>query len=178
MDRMTENGTAPPARALGAALLALSLAGCGALMGERPALDVTLVNLVPREISPLEQVMEVSLRVRNPNNYPLVLTGARFDLDLNGRPILRGLSNQRVEVPRLGSALMRAEGSASTITLLNQIFELSPDRPIRYKLSGVAFTGGALGAGAMLGDSIPFESLGELNLRPPAGGRPRESGRP
>ena len=153
-------------RAPGALLCAAFVAGCAGLMGERPLLDVSLVNLIPREISPLEQVMEVSLRVRNPNGFPLILTGARFDLDLNGRPILRGLSNARLEIPRLGSALMKAEGSTSTLGLLNQILGLDPDRPIRYRLTGTAFTADVLGG------SIPFESKGELNLRPPEGGRP------
>lgn len=156
---------ARPVRAAWALPLALLAAGCAGLAGERPALDVALVSLAPRELSPLEQVLDISLRVRNPNNHPVTLTGARFDLDLNGRPILRGLSNARVEIPRLGSALMKAEGSTTTLGLIKQILEFNPDQPLRYRLKGVAFTDG------LLGESIPFESAGELDPRPP--GRPR-----
>ena len=152
---------AKPVRAAWALSLCLLAAGCAALGVEKPALDVALVNLAPRDVSPLEQVLDISLRVRNPNNFPLTLTGARFDLDLNGRPLLRGLSNARIEIPRLGSALMRAEGATTTLGLIRQIFEFNPDQPLRYKLKGVAFTEG------VLGESIPFESTGELNLRPP-----------
>jgi LEA14-like dessication related protein len=157
--------TAGPVRAAWALALALA-AGCAGLAGERPGLDVALVGLAPREISPLEQVLDLSLRVRNPNNRPLTLTGARFELDLDGRPILRGLSNARVEIPRLGSALMRAEGSTTTIGLIKQIFEFSPDQPLRYRLKGVAFADGLLAE-----EGIPFESAGELDLRPPGGRR-------
>ena len=152
---------AKPGRAAWGLSLALLAAGCAGLPGERPNLDVSLVNLVPRDISPLEQVLDISLRVRNPNNYAVTLTGARFDLDLNGRPLLRGLSNARIEIPRLGSALMKAEGATTTLGLIKQFFEFKPDQPLRYKLKGVAFTGG------MLGESLPFESSGELDLRPP-----------
>lgn len=159
------NRAAGPAWAAWAVTLALAAGGCAGLGGERAALDVSLVNLVPRDISPLEQVMDISLRVRNPNDFAVTLTGARFDLDLNGRSILRGLSNARVEVPRLGSALMKAEGATTTLGLIKQIFEFNPDKPLRYKLKGVVFTGG------LMGDSIPFETTGELDLRSPDGQR-------
>jgi len=152
-------------RGLAAPALALALSGCADMVGERPEIDVSLVNLIPVELALLEQKIEVEVRVRNPNNHPIVLTGMRFDLDLNGKRILRGLSGRRVEIPRLGDALVRADGTTTTLSLLRQILEVQEPEVISYRLKGTAFVE------RLLGGSIPFENKGEIRLGPPRRGR-------
>ncbi len=61
--------------------------------------EVLLTNITPLESTPFEQRLKVDLRVRNPNDYDLQVTGLDFRLEMNGKSLARGLGNKELTVP-------------------------------------------------------------------------------
>lgn len=65
-----------------------------------------VTDIAPLDSSPFEQRLRVSLRIRNPNDYELQVTGVDVRLEFNGKRLARGLSNKEFTVPRLGEPVV------------------------------------------------------------------------
>ena len=133
------------------------LAGCAGVTLERP-LQIQLVDVIPQDMTLLEQRMRVIVRIRNPNNQPVAISGLRFSLTLNKVPLFDALSNKKVAVQRLGEAVTSVSASTTTFKLIRQALEIDPDKPIDYCLDGTVFLDDAFGS------RIPFQNKGRINL--------------
>jgi len=132
------------ALAIGGALLVAS--GCAHREGlgrigkvEPPV--VSLSNLAPVEASLFEARVRVDLRLQNPNDFAVTCDGMRFDLELNEQPFLRGVSDERISLPRLGEQVVSVEGTTTTLDLWRQLRGLAadPGAGIAYRLEGRLF---------------------------------------
>ena len=132
---------------------ALTLPGCTSwlMKGEPP--EVLVTNVTPLESSAFEQRLQVDLRIRNPNDFDLAVTGIDFRLDLNGNRLARGLGNKELVVPRLSDALLSIEASTSTLQVVRQFLSFSRDQPLTYQVTGVLHTKNG---------RLPFENSGVL----------------
>lgn len=142
---------------LAAVLGGLLLAGCAGLAGLRESPEVYLVD-VSQATEPgglLEQRVKIDLRVRNPNDRELTITGMDFFLDLNGTRLARGLSNETVMVPRLGEATMSVTASTTIVDVVRQLTKLTQHQDFSYAVKGHVHVGGG-------GGRLPFESVGKL----------------
>lgn len=142
------------------ALSVLFVAGCaGVATGGLEPPEVSLVNITPTdEMTLFEQRYDVSLRIQNPNNQSLPVSGLRYNLALNGKDFARGVSHDDVDVPALGDAITHVMVSSGPLDWLNQINQMQshPDLRPSYKVSGTIYLGGY---GAR---SLPFEKSGTL----------------
>jgi len=131
----------------------VTVAGCASwfMKGEPP--DVLVTNVTPLESSAFEQRLQVDLRIRNPNDFDLHVTGIDFKLDLNGKRLARGLSNKELTVPRLSDAVLTVQTSASTFDIVRQVLAVSQKQELSYDISGVLHTQDG---------RLPFESTGVL----------------
>ena len=127
-------------RALAGLLTLLIVPGCASWMmkGEPP--EVLVTNVTPLEASAFEQRLQVDLRIRNPNDFDLAVTGIDFRLDLNGNRLARGLGNKELVVPRLSDAVTSVETSTSTLQVVRQLLSFSGDQSLTYHLTGVVHT--------------------------------------
>jgi len=89
------------------------------MKGEAP--EVLVTNVTPLEASAFEQRLQVDLRIRNPNDFDLAVTGIDFRLDLNGNRLARGLGNKELVVPRLSDSVTSVETSTSTLQVVRQL---------------------------------------------------------
>lgn len=139
--------------ALAALLALLILPGCASWMmkGEPP--EVLVTNVTPLEASAFEQRHQVDLRIRNPNDFDLAVTGIDFRLDLNGNRLARGLGNKELVVPRLSDAVTSVETSTSTLQVVRQFLSFSGNQSLTYQLTGVVHTKEG---------RLPFENSGVL----------------
>jgi LEA14-like dessication related protein len=130
-----------------------ALSGCASwfLRGEIP--DVLVANITPLDSTPFEQRLKIDLRVRNPNDYELQVTGMDILLDLNGKRLARGLGNQAFAVPRLSDRVVTIETTTSTLDVVRQVLGLRKVQALRYEISGVLY---------LKDGRLPFENSGVL----------------
>jgi LEA14-like dessication related protein len=134
-------------------LVILLLSGCASwfIKGEPP--EVLVTNVTPLEATAFEQRLQVDLRIRNPNDFDLHVTGIDFKLDLNGKRLARGLGNKDLTIPRLSDAVVTVQTSTSTFDIVRQVLSLSQKQELAYEISGVLH--GKEGR-------LPFDSSGVL----------------
>ena len=120
-----------------AILAILLLAGCASwfMKGESP--EVLVTNITPLDATAFEQRLQVDLRIRNPNDFDLSMTGIDFSLNLNGKRLARGLGNKEVTIPRLSDAVVSIQTSTSTFDIIRQFLSLSEKQDLAYDISGV-----------------------------------------
>jgi len=130
-----------------------ALSGCASwfVKGEIP--DVLVANITPLDSTPFEQRLKIDLRVRNPNDYELQVTGMDIRLDLNGKRLARGLGNQAFTVPRLSDHVVTIETTTSTLDIVRQVLGLRKVQAMNYEISGVLH---------VKDGRLPFENSGVL----------------
>lgn len=114
----------------------VATAGCASwfVKGEPP--EVLVTNITPLEGTAFEQRLQVDLRIRNPNDFDLLVTGIDFTLKLNGKRLARGLGNTAVTVPRLGDAVVSIQTSTSTLDVVRQLLSFSHAQDLSYDITG------------------------------------------
>ncbi len=132
---------------------ALILSGCASWFMKGEAPEVLVTNVTPLEASAFEQRLQVDLRIRNPNDFDLAVTGIDFRLDLNGNRLARGLGNKELVVPRLSDSVTSVETSTSTLQVVRQLLSFSGDQPLTYHVTGVLHTKEG---------RLPFDNTGVL----------------
>lgn len=115
--------------------------------------EVLLVNITPLDTTMFEQRMRVDLRVRNPNDFDLEVTGLDFTLHLNEQRLARGLTNKASTIPRLGDSVLSVETTTSTLDVIRQLLNLRQQQNVTYQIEGVVHTQGT---------RLPFENKGVL----------------
>lgn len=143
---------------LAGAMLALALAGCvPAQKVVSPRVELQNVKILQAE--GLMQRLEVQLLVSNPNDFDIPLTGLDFALRLNDLDFGTGLSNTRVDIPRLGQAVVPVEIRVSLFSVFQQIQALQNRTSLDYGIAGTVYLDHLL-----LGN-VPFERKGSMSLQ-------------
>lgn len=121
-------------------LLALVfIAGCAGWFTKGEPPEVLVMNITPLEATAFEQRLQVDVRVKNPNDYDLQVTGVDFRLDLNGKRLARGLSNKGFTVPRLSDAVVSIETSTSMLDIVRQVLGFRHSEELTYGISGLFY---------------------------------------
>ena len=84
----------PRILSLSCLVIAASLTGCAGWLSPREPPEVLVTNITPLEGTAFEQRLQIDVRVRNPNDYDLQVTGVDFRLYLNGKRLARVVSNK------------------------------------------------------------------------------------
>ncbi len=142
------------------------LASCARLGKPVEEPQVTLVDMQILEVKPLEAIVQVSLRVMNPNDFPLDLKGVSCKLNINGKQFATGVGDKQQEIPAFGTDIVPVTVYASTLNMFSsalallQGVEQNQDelQSVRYELAGKIRLGGTISR------SVPFASKGELSL--------------
>jgi len=134
------------------------ISGCASLsrMEEKPRVDV--VNIVPKEMRLMEQTFLMELRIQNPTDRDLEITGLAFDLEINGQSFASGVSNQSLKVERLSTKILEVEaytGLASILKQLSEAMKGSYTSGFKYRLKGSIYSGSP-------SLRIPFDEMGEF----------------
>jgi LEA14-like dessication related protein len=139
-------------------ILVVLVSGCASLFwtGEKPHVDI--VNVTPKEMRLLEQTFLLELRIQNPTETDLDISGMSFELEINGQPFARGVSNQSVRVERLSTKVVEVEAYTGLTSILRQLSEArkgSYASGFKYRLKGSIHTGAP-------SFRIPFDETGEF----------------
>jgi LEA14-like dessication related protein len=139
-------------------ILGVLVSSCASLfwMGEKPHVDI--VNVTPKEMRLLEQTFLLELRIQNPTETDLDITGMSFELEINGQPFARGVSNQSLKIERLSTKIAQVEAYTGLTSILRQLSEVkkgSYASGFKYRLKGSIHTGAP-------SFRIPFDETGEF----------------
>jgi LEA14-like dessication related protein len=143
---------------LAATVLAPLASGCALMPGSEP-LKVNLVGLDKLAGEGFELRFGVKLRVQNPNSSPVDFDGIWLDLDVNGRALASGVSDQKGSVPRYGETIVTVPVSVSAVAAVRQMLGLA-DGSARGEMPYAVR--GRLGGGLLGG--TPFTAEGSLKL--------------
>ncbi|MBE2243923.1 MAG: LEA type 2 family protein [Burkholderiaceae bacterium] len=158
----TRNRIGARAAGLGLALLLVLLGAC-ATIGD--ALRVNVVGVEPLQGEGLELRFAVRLRVQNPNDGAIEFDGVAVDLELDGKNVATGVSDQKGSVPRFGETIITVPVTVSAFNVARVLVGFSGAQSrgeIPYAVSG-KLAGGSFGA-------VRFSRSGALALPQPASG--------
>lgn len=133
-------------RLLAITLVALGLAACAAF-SQRDPLIVQVAGIQPLAGEGLELRMLVKLRVQNPNDVAVDYRGVALDLEVNGRRLASGVSDQQGSVPRFGESVVSVPVTVSAFSAARQALGLAEHigfDKVPYVLRG-KLAGGLLG---------------------------------
>ncbi len=139
-------------------LLLLSLSAC-ALFPNRDPVNINVVGLEPLPSQDLEVRFAIKLRVQNPNETAIDYNGIALDLEVNGRPLASGVSDQTGSIPRFSETVVSVPVSVSAFSVLRQTLGLSQTQTLDnlpYVLRG-KLAGGVFG-------TMRFVDSGKLSL--------------
>ena len=115
--------------------------------------DVKLLNT-----EGLTQHLQVELLVSNPNDFDIPLTGLKFGMQMNGLDFAEGLSNQRIDIPRLGRAVVPVEVTVSVLAIMKQIQAGQKKNGVDYRVAGTVYLD------HILLPSVDFDRQGKVDL--------------
>lgn len=125
-------------RILSLLCLGLGLAACAGLPNRDPlVIDVAGIEPLPGE--GMELNLAVRIRVQNPNDVAVNYTGAALALDLNGRNLASGVTDQIGTVSRYGEAVFTIPVTISAFDMARQVFGfMNNENPgeVRYRVRG------------------------------------------
>ncbi len=93
------------AHSLACFLLVATVSRASWLMKGKPP-EVLVTNVTSLEGTAVEQQLQGDLRIRNPNEFDLFVTGIDLTFNLNGIRLARGLDNTTITVPRLSDTFV------------------------------------------------------------------------
>ncbi len=128
-------------------LLALSVGACAALSGA-DTLRVNVVGIEPLQGEGLELRFAVKLRAQNSGAAAIDYDGVVLELELNGKALASGVSDQKGSVPRYGEAMFNVPVSISAFAALRQALGFADSQSldkVPYVLRG-KLGSGAFGA--------------------------------
>ena len=133
--------------------------GCSTIQHglERPRINIA--RITPAEIKVFEQVFDLELRIQNPNDLPLAISGLAFELKLNGKRFATGVSNESMVIDRLSSRVIRVEALTTLWGFIQQVAEYQRTKAPRvvYRLRGNLCVGSP-------SVKLPFDDSGEIDI--------------
>ena len=120
-------------------LLALLLCSC-ATFARREGVQVSLVNLALGEATVWETELRLTVRIQNELPEALVVDGAVHKVYLNGTYIGEGLSNERLEIPRLSTATQNVTVYLRNISMLTKLRGIIDAQAVDYRMTSLLYT--------------------------------------
>ena len=140
------------------ATLLLSLGAC-ALLPQRDPVNISVVGFEPLPSQDLELRIAVKLRLQNPNDTTIDYDGVALDLDINGRGLASGVSDQHGSIGRYSEAVLTVPVSVSAFSALRQALGLSQSQ----RLQGLPYVVRGKLAGGLFG-TVRFKESGVIDL--------------
>jgi LEA14-like dessication related protein len=111
-------------------IAAVILAGCSGASGP----SVSLVTVKFEDATALETTAKFTLRLSNENAEPVHITGAVHKIYLNGLYLGKGLSDQTLDVPRLGTVTNDVTVHLSNLALVTRLKSIIESRTFEYRV--------------------------------------------
>jgi len=140
-------------------MAAVLMAGCAGIHTRAEAPYVSLSNLEILEVGLFEQRYRLRLRIQNPNDFALPISGMRYELEINDKRFAKGVSRQSITIPAYGEGLVDVEVVSNLGRLMEQFSGLTAGRvqKVSYRLSGSVSLAHSV-------VKLPFEYKGDVSM--------------
>lgn len=138
-------------------LAALVVVGCASYGVDRP--EVSLADIRLEDVTLFETSGRITVRITNPSPEPAVIDGGSFHLHVDGRRVGRGVSDARLEIPRLSSDTLEMQFFVSNLALARRVMELLDRQAFDYRLEGRLYLWRSLGR-----RGVRFDHSGRFDL--------------
>lgn len=135
-------------------VVAALLAGCGG----NPGPSVSLINLRFDEATALETTATFTLRLSNESSQPVEIEGEVHRIYLNGLYLGKGLSDAKVEVPRLGTVTHEVKVYLSNLALVTRLKSIIETKSFEYRIASVFH-------GKSMFSRMKSDNIGKLELK-------------
>jgi LEA14-like dessication related protein len=135
-------------------ITAMVLVGCGG----SPGPSVSLVTMKFEDATALETTAKFTLRLSNENTEPVHITGAVHKIYLNGLYLGKGLSDQTLDVPRLGTMTNDVTVHLSNLALVTRLKSIIESKTFEYRVISTFH-------GKSWSSRMRSESVGKLELK-------------
>jgi len=136
------------------------LTACANVPIQTVAPKVSLVDFRLLNLGLTEQNYLLRLSLKNPNPFPLPLSGMNYQLHINDKEFARGKNNQAITIPAAGEEFLDIQVTSNLKQIADgwQDWQALLKRQFKYRISG--------GVNVMQGAAfqIPFEYQGEVPL--------------
>ena len=136
-------------------LIACAALLCGCARQDGPS--VNLVSVRFQNATALETTATFTLRLSNDEPEPRQFTGSAHKIYLNGLYVGKGLNDQTVDVPRLGTVTQDLTVHLSNLALATRIKPVIESKRFDYRIQSVFYGKGAF-------NRTSSESEGRLDL--------------
>lgn len=119
--------------------MAALLCSCASLH-KREGLQVSLVNMSVAEASLWETAVIFTVRIQNEMPEPITVDGAVHKIYLNSTYVGEGLSNERLEIPRLSSATQSVTVHLRNVSMLSKLRDIIDQQAVDYRMSSLLYT--------------------------------------
>ena len=119
-------------------VLVLSLAGCATTQDDGD-FDVTLVKVDSAHGTEGEFQFVFTLRLQNASPVAVALDGGAHKIYLNGVYVGQGLSNERVEVPRLATTTQQVTVNLSAFRLARAAYRIYNTHQADYRVESTLY---------------------------------------
>lgn len=119
---------------------------------------VSIADIRMLDSTMFEQRFAIKLRVQNPNNFSIPVSGLNYQLSLNGSAFGSGVSNHAFSIPRNAESLVEVEATTSLPSVMKALSGWMKNKDsLTYAILGNLNVGNRSSA-------IPFDYSGELSL--------------
>jgi LEA14-like dessication related protein len=142
-------------------LSGLLTTGCASLIQQTEPPLVSVINLKLLDVQLFEQQYGLTMRVQNPNDFPLPIKGLSYNLEVNGSDLAHGVSNKAITIPAFGEKKLELTMVSGTFGIIRQLqsLEQAKQQTLEYRLSGKL---------SLSSRFLPlyFEKTGALDFKP------------
>lgn len=119
---------------------------------------VSIADIRMLDSTMFEQRFAIKLRVQNPNNFSIPVSGLNYQVSLNGSAFGSGVSNHAFNIPKNAESLVEVEATTSLPSVMKALSGWMKNKDsLSYAILGNLNVGNRSSA-------IPFDYSGELSL--------------
>ncbi len=133
----------------------LALSACATLKEIVKEPEVTFKNVTPQNISLTEGTFLFNFDVNNPNPLGLTLNEVTYNLDINGKDLLKDQLKDGVNLPAQGKATMTIPVTLRYTDVFNSLSDALKSDSVTYDING------NVGIGPL---SVPYRHQGKLKM--------------
>ncbi len=127
-------------------ILTILLTSCSTILAKP---DVNIIDVQFQESTLLETNLQIKIRIINPGNKTIVISGSKHNVKINDYGLGKAQSSNRIELPPLGEVTDTLILRMSNLKLMTKLERLINSNNFTYEIDSTFYTNQLFGLGTM-----------------------------